>query len=366
MSPQKRVVLYIADLRVGGAERAAINLFKTLPDSDLQVTLLLNQRQGALADTLTDDDAVHSLGVHRTAAAIARLTAYLNRERPAALISYLDFNNAVAVWANILARRPSRVITTHHGLMAVSKYRNYKHRLVPFLNRHTLPLADRVVAVSNGIAQELSETTHRSLALSVIPNPIVPERFRELASAPLDNPWLARSWQPIILGVGRLVPEKNFALLIDAFALLAKRLPARLVLLGDGPLRHALAGKIANYDLASRALLVPADTNPWRYMARADVLVMTSVSEGFGNVLVEAMATGTPVVSVDCPTGPTEILGQGKWGRLVPPSDVESLATAIEETIMRPGDSAPRIARAMEFSAQTVARRYRELIASLT
>jgi glycosyltransferase involved in cell wall biosynthesis len=170
---------------------------------------------------------------------------------------------------------------------------------------------------------------------------------------------------PVILGVGRFAPETNFALLVDAYARLSGRLPARLVLLGGGPLQQALLQQIADHGLARRAAILPIDPNPWRYMARAKVLALTSSSEAFGNVLVEAMATGTPVVSVDCPDGPAEILGHGKWGRLVPPDDPEALAAAIEQTLLNPGDPLPRQARAMDFSAQSIAQCYRDLIARL-
>ena len=119
----------------------------------------------------------------------------------------------------------------------------------------------------------------------------------------------------MVLGVGRLVHQKNFGLLVDAFSRIAPTVPARLVLLGEGPLKGSLLEQIARRKLSDRATILPADPNPWRYMARSKVLVVSSLSEGFGNVLVEAMAVGTPVVSVDCPHGPCEILEHGRWGR---------------------------------------------------
>ena len=365
MAAQRHVVLYVPDLSVGGAERAALNLLEALPGPDLRVTLLLNRRRGPLMNTLPDTAQVRSLDAHRTIAALPRLTAFLRRERPDVLISYLAFNNIVAVWANYLAGRPTKVIASHHVTTSNVKSGSWKHNLVPALYRVTLPWADHIVAVSKGVASGLSQILHGRGSLSIIHNPIITPAYRELAAAPLDHPWFGPGQPPLVLGVGRLVPQKNFELLINAFAEVAAKSSARLALLGDGPLKADLQQQIDRLGLSDRAAILPVDLNPWRYMSRASVLVLSSLFEGFGNVLVEAMATGTPVVSVDCPDGPADILGQGKWGRLVPSGDAKALAAAIMETLADPGDPQPRRARALEYSAQSIAMRYRDLIARL-
>ncbi len=363
---QRHVVLYLPDLSAGGAERAALNLLEALPGPDLKVTLLLNRREGPLLATLPADAAVISLDAHRTLAALPRLTRFLRRVRPEVLISYLEFNNIVAIWANRLAGRPTRIIASHHVTMSsFDGAASLKRRLVPLLYRMTLPGADHVVAVSRGVAAGMPQRLAGNNALSVIENPIVRARYREMAAAPLAHPWFGAAEPPVILGVGRLVPQKNFSLLVEAFARLVEKSPARLVLLGEGPLRGQLLEQIDRLGLAQRAAILPVDPNPWPYMKNAAVVVLSSLYEGFGNVLVEAMAVGTPVVSVDCPDGPAEILGQGKWGRLVPSGDVASLAAAIGEALDQPGDGEARRARAMDFSADAIAARYRGLIAGL-
>ncbi|HYV87335.1 MAG TPA: glycosyltransferase [Candidatus Polarisedimenticolia bacterium] len=363
---QRHVVLYLPDLSAGGAERAALNLLEALPGPDLKVTLLLNRREGPLLPTLPADAAVVSLDAYRTLAALPRLTRFLRRVRPEVLISYLEFNNIVAIWANRLAGRPTSIIASHHVTMSsFDRATSLKRRLVPLLYRMTLPGADHVVTVSRGVATGMPPALARHNMLSVIENPIVGMRYRDLAAAPVPHPWFDAGEPPVILGVGRLMPQKNFALLVEAFARLAETRPARLVLLGEGPLRGQLLEQIDRLGLAQRAVILPVDPNPWPYMKGAGVVVMSSLYEGFGNVLVEAMAVGTPVVSVDCPDGPAEILGQGKWGRLVPSGDAARLAAAVVEALDQPGDSGARQARAMEFSAQTIAGRYRRLINGL-
>ena len=362
----RHVVLYVPTLNAGGAERAALNLLEALPSSDLRVTLLLNRREGPLQATLPANAAVVSLDAHRTLAAIPRLASFLRRERPDVLISYLEFNNIAAILANRMAGRPTRIIVSHHVTMSsFDRGSSLKHRLVPLLYRMTLPAADHVIAVSRGVAAGMPRALGKRSLLSVIENPIVHSRYRELASVSLAHPWFGDNQPPVILGVGRLVPQKNFSLLIDAFSLVAGRRPARLVLLGEGPLRGQLLGQIGRLGLDQCATILPVDPNPWPYMKGARVVVLSSLYEGFGNVLVEAMAVGTPVVSVDCPDGPAEILERGKWGRLVPAQDAAALAAAIASTLDDPGDAEARQVRALDFSAPVIAARYRGLIDAL-
>jgi len=363
----RHVVLYVPDLSAGGAERAALNLLEALPGPDLRVTLLLNRREGPLLATLPPGAAVVSLEARRTLLAVPRLAAFLRRERPDVLISYLEFNNIAAIWANRMAGRPTKIVASHHVTMSSfnGNAQSFKRRLVPLLYQLSLPVADHVVAVSRGVAQGMPQSLGRRSRLSVIENPIVRARYREMAAASLGHPWFAQDQPPIVLGVGRLVPQKNFSLLLEAFSLVAARRPARLVLLGEGPLREQLLMQIERLGLGQCATILPVDPNPWPYMKGARAVVLSSLYEGFGNVLVEAMAVGTPVVSVDCPDGPAEILGNGRWGRLVPLGDAPALAAAIAETLDNPGDAEGRRARAMAFSAQSIAARYRTLIDGL-
>jgi len=362
----RHVVIYIPDYRIGGAERAAVNLTQALPAADLRVTLMVNRRIGPLVDAVPPDIRQVSLEASRTLAALPRLVCFLRRERPDVVIASLSFNNLIAIWANRLARHPARIVASVHNTLAMDSARDsVKHRLVPILYAITLPWADRVIAVSQGIADEIAPFLPHGPPTSVIHNPIVSSGMIEQSRAPLDHPWFADRGVPLILGVGRLVAEKNFALLIDAFAHLQRLRPARLAILGDGPLRPNLAARIAALGLDGQATLLPSDPNPWRYMARASVVAMSSDHEGFGNVLVEAMALGVPVVSTDCPHGPAEILGNGRWGILVPSATPESLAQAIMQTMDYPIAGNVLHARAMCFSAAVIAEEYRTVIRRL-
>ncbi len=362
----RHAVLYIPDFSAGGAERVAVNLAGVLAAPDLRVTLLVNRASGPLAGAVAPGVRLVSLGASRTLLAFPGLLRFLLREQPDVLIASLSFNNLLAIWANRMALRPTRIVASLHNTLSKETVRDaLKHRLVPMLYRFSLPLADHVIAVSQGVADDLAACMRRHPPVSVISNPIVSPRLIAELQRPLDHPWFAPGAEPVILGVGRLVPQKNFDLLIDAFALLSRTRPVRLAILGDGPLRDALAARILAQGLAERATLLPADPNPWRYMARAAAVAMSSDYEGFGNVLVEAMATGTPVVSTDCPHGPADILGQGRWGILVRSPTPESFAEAIAQTLDHPPDAALLRGRAMDFSATAIADAYRTLIRRL-
>jgi glycosyltransferase involved in cell wall biosynthesis len=364
----RHVVLFIPDFSLGGAERVALNLLEALPTSDLRVTLLVNRETGPLRASVPAGSRLISLEANRTIAAFPRLVRFLRRETPDALISFLSFNNIIAVWACALAGSNTKVIATVHAPVsqeAASTAPMRKYRLMPYLYKVTLPRADHVIVVSQGVGRDLQASVSNALPFSVIGNPLVTDRLIQFAREDLTHPWFAPNAPPVILGVGRFVHLKNFALLIDAFARLATVTPARLVLLGDGPLRQDLLGLIDRHHLADRAILLPTDPNPYRYMARAGVLVLSSLYEGFGNVLVEAMATGTPVVSVDCPHGPAEILGGGRWGRLVRGATPETLAAAIEATLHTGHEPRDLRERAMQFSSTSIALKYHDLLQCL-
>jgi glycosyltransferase involved in cell wall biosynthesis len=194
-----------------------------------------------------------------------------------------------------------------------------------------------------------------------IRNPIVAPHLTSLADAPLDHPWLVPGAPPVILGVGRLSPQKDFATLIRAFRTVRARRPARLVILGEGEQRAELQALIAAEDLAADVALPGFEPNPLRYMRRAAMLALSSRHEGLPGALIEAMACGTPVVATDCPSGPAEVLENGRYGRLVPVGDADALANAIDATLDDPAP--PAVAeRAAAFGVEAAVAAYLEVL----
>jgi glycosyltransferase involved in cell wall biosynthesis len=229
--------------------------------------------------------------------------------------------------------------------------------------------ATRVLAPSYGLAQELAQVFRLPPAQVVtIPNPVDLEEVRVLASEPVPE-LEDLGGRPIVLTVGRLSLQKNHILLLRAFRRVRQEVDAALVLVGAGELEGDLRRLAEELGIAPWVRFLGWQPNPFRFMRRADLFVLSSDYEGFGNVLVEAMACGCPVISTDCPYGPVEILGGGRYGILVPVGDEEGLARGMVQVLQ---DSALRQRlreggqlRAQEFDVRIIARQYEELFRSV-
>ena len=192
------------------------------------------------------------------------------------------------------------------------------------------PLADAVVAVSQGVADDLEKNAGiPSSLLRVIQNPVITPEIVDLADQPVGHPWFIQENVPIIVAAGRLTRQKDFPTLLRAFALVRQKRPCHLVILGEGRDRVMLKSLAAELGIRNEVYFPGFVENPYAYMSKAALFVLSSRWEGSPNVLTEALALGTPVVSTDCPSGPREILANGRYGTLVPIGDQESLARAI-------------------------------------
>ncbi|MER3479061.1 MAG: glycosyl transferase [Meiothermus sp.] len=328
----KRIALFLPSLRGGGAERVMANLARGFAEQGLTVDLVLAKAEGPYLSQVPTSVRVVDLGARRVLFALPGLVQYLRRERPSAMLSALNHANIVAIWARFLARTKTRLVVSEHNTLsrATENAAVRRAKAMPLLIRLFYPQADAVVAVSQGVAKDLTARTGLPPGkVRVIYNPVVtPELFAK-AEEPLDHPWFKPGEPPVILGVGRLTAQKDFATLIRAFALVRKERPARLMILGEGEERPKLETLVQELGLEADVSLPGFVENPFSYMKRAAVFVLSSKWEGLPTVLIEALALGIPVVSTDCPNGPAEILEGGKWGGLVPVGDPEALAGAM-------------------------------------
>lgn len=333
---KEKVALFLPSLRGGGAERVMVNLARGFSEKGLEVDLVLAKAEGPYLSEVPAGVRVIDLHSSRVLASLPGLVRYLRRERPQAILSTLDHANIVALWARKLARVPNRLVVrvATNLSQSASNTSSARGRLMPRLIHKFYPWADAVVAISQGVADDLVKTARLSRErIQVIYNPVVTPEILEKAEEPLNHPWFAPGEPPVILSAGRLTKQKDYPTLIRAFALVRRERPARLMILGEGEERPKLEALVRELDLDEDVSLPGFVDNPYAYMARSAVFVLSSAWEGFGNVLVEAMAVGTPVVSTDCPSGPAEILEGGKWGKLVPVGDVEKIAKAIIDTL---------------------------------
>lgn len=296
---------------------------------------------------------------------LADLARYLDRVRPAALIAAKTPTNLLALWARRLSGVETRVVVSERTQLSqsISRSRKWRWRHIAQLVAHTYSWADEIAAVSEGVADDLAAITGLPRdTITTVYNPVVTPELAALAAKTAPHPWLEDGGAPVIVAAGRLVPQKNFPLLLRAFAQLRQQRPARLLIFGEGPKRselEALAGSLGiNNDLAMPGFVA----NPYAAFARASLFVLSSDYEGLSNVLIEAMACGCPVVSTDCPSGPLEILQGGRWGELVPLNDSKALSAAMLRTLDVPMPRDLLRARGGEFSLENSGRHYLELL----
>lgn len=268
---------------------------------------------------------------------IRRIAAYLRAERPAAVFSFYDFANSVALASRMSGVQTVVVAGIHNNVSDLfgsqqGMKSSFRHLLFPYLLR----MADEIVAVSNGVADDMAELTSIPRSrIRVIYNPLRLEALRSAAREPVSHPFF-NSDAAVLVAAGHLEPRKDFSTLLRAFALARQRMPLRLIILGEGSQRGELSRLGEQLGIQEDLSMPGFAPNPFAYMARADLFVLSSAFEGFGMVLVEALGLGVPVVSTNCPSGPAEILDHGRYGRLVPVGNPEAMADAIFETLAQP------------------------------
>lgn len=348
---KKHIALFLPSLGGGGAERVMVILANGLAANGFDVDLVVVNAQGPFLTDIESLVRVVDLKASRVIFSLLALMRYLRKARPVVMLSALNHANVIALWACKIANIETRVVVSEHNTLSIEQAMAGidRRRLMPWLMRITYPSAAGVVAVSSGVADDLARIIDLPREhIKVVYNPVVTERLDELSRHPVEHPWFAVGEPPVILSVGRLTVQKDFSTLIKAFAMLRKERIARLVILGEGELRGELQGLISQLKISDDVALPGFVDNPYSWMRSSSLFVLSSVWEGFGNVLVEAMACGVPVVSTDCPSGPAEILENGRWGRMVPVGSVESMYSAIEATL-NDTESPNAVLRAQDF-----------------
>ena len=376
-----RVLFFTTRLGGGGAEMQLLHVANRLAREDLDVEVAVCRGGGEYEARLDPSILLHHLAPARVTSSIvglitaARPLRRLVRERcPALVCAFMDLAILAALAAIPRSDGGPRLVGAVQNTLSAAYGASERRiaRIVPPLARRLYPRLDRIIVLSRGAADDL-----------VAMIPAVAPRVRVVHNAGFDDALAARAAaplpgrdpdarRPLVVACGRLAPQKGYRYLLDAFVDVHRRTGAHLWILGDGPERSALEERIRKLRLDSAVELLGFQTNPLPFMAAADVFVLSSIYEGFGNVLVEAMATGRAVVSTDCPHGPREIITDGQDGLLVAPADAAALARALVQVLDDPqlrdrlGRAARR--RAMDFhvdrSAAGYAAVFRELQAA--
>ncbi|MDX9954692.1 MAG: glycosyltransferase [Anaerolineae bacterium] len=366
-SDRTDIAIFLPSLGGGGAERVMMSLANAFAVRGLGVDLVLASAEGPFLEDVSPEVRIIDLGASRVMKALFPLVKYIRRRRPRAMLSALGHANVVAIVARMLSRVDMRLIISERStpsemsLLSQGLRGKINGWLVPLL----YPRADGISTVSDGVSRDLIKRTGlRSSQVMTIYNPFDLEGIEANARQPIESDWFTSSNSPTILAIGRLTEQKDFSVLIRAFALIRRAREIRLLILGEGEQRGELEALVGNLGLSKEDVRMPGFVrNPHRYLARCDLFVLSSRTEGLPGALVEAIACGAPVVSTDCPSGPDEILEGGRWGRLVPVGDVEALATAMAEVLDTPRHERPDVrTRARDFGQEKAVDAYLALL----
>lgn len=363
------IAIVLPDLRGGGAERMHVHLANEWARRGHSVALVLLRRRGELVSLVSQPVAVEDLNADRIRAGLWPLRAYLRRARPDVVLSAMWPLTSISVIAWLLAGRGARLFVSDHTPLSVSSRREPQGSpaLLEALVRLTYPRASGIIAVSHGVREDLCRLGRLSAArVNVIHNPAAIGAASHREPREVRERLWGAGFAHHILSVGSLTPAKDHASLIRAFAALSPELNAKLTILGEGPLRSDLERLVGALGLHDRVSMPGFVMDPYVWLRSADLFVLSSRWEGFGNAIVEALECGVPVVSTDCASGPSEILEEGRYGRLVPVDDLPALTAAMTAGLTEPHDRDALVARARVFSVTAVADQYLDCFASAT
>ena len=358
------ISLLLPDLRGGGAERVTLDLAYEFARNGHRVEFVLMQARGEFLDEARAKFPVVSLEAARGRTVLPPLLLYLRARRPSAMLVAMWPLTAIAASAVRFSRQPMRLVASEHVDFRVTpSLKSRERKALRWFGRSIYRPCHGVVAVSRGVAESLAEVAGlRRDRIKVIYNPVsravpveIAEADRRLVASWLDGPVR-------LIAIGSLKRQKGFDVLLRALAQLRQRRDARLLILGEGGCRSELVHMAQQLGVADSVLMPGFRSNPADFLKHADAFVLSSNWEGFGNVVVEALAAGVRVISTDCRSGPAEILNCGQYGHLVPPGDFVSMAAAIENALDTKWDPAYLRARAEEFQPKMQAALYLELL----
>ena len=360
--------ILVYDLRASGVVRNALRIARAAAAAGLAAELWVVRSTGAFAqDTGGIPVRVIANGTPRRSRAVdsivtlPALTATIRRLRPAVLLS--AGNHISGTSETQLVGRASNALAAATPPKRTGPAARLIRRSAAALERAQFSMMDGVIAVSHELGDDLQRHGVSPARLAVIPNGVDVDAIGHAAEAPVDHPWFADDAPPVVIAVVRLSPQKDFATLIRAFAAARQVRPMRLVILGDGPAAErarltALAGTLG---VGGDLWLGGYQANPHAFVARAALSVLSSRWEGASNVLIEALACGTPVVATACPTGVREVLTE-PCGSLVPVGDDAAMARAMLARLSMPRGTAACRARAADFSLRTMMDGYAEYL----
>ena len=359
-----------------------VEIANALAKQGHRVDLLVLKPVGSLAEKVHNKIRVVSLDAGRIALSLFPLIMYLWREKPATLLALDEYSHLLSLLARMLSGVKTHIVL-RIGNMLTELFMRYegKSRLMPFLVRRLYKKADGIIANSKGVADDvLAVTGILRDRISVIHNPKFINHILALAAEPVTHAWLVQKTVPVVIAVGRLRIQKNFSLLIRAFATVSKNLPSRLIIVGGGREEPRLKALIQELRCEESVSLLGYADNPYAYMSKADIFASASLWEGMPNSLLEAIVCGLPVIASDCSSGPREILApdtdykkrlsrgveQAKYGVLTAVNDegalVEALRLFLGDEKLRTRYSEAAKERSKDFDSEKIMSEYKRVL----
>ena len=368
--------IFLPALLIGGAEKVLIELANNLSAKEWRIHVVVMSGAGPMAGNLNAAVELVDLSCDSYKQAIVALARYYKTRRPSVILTSMYATGLAAIAASFIARhKPKIIVGAHNSLQAkVSRADNLKDKwlLMP-LCRILFPFADGFVAVSKGVAQELEALLGiPRKRIRAIYNPVINEDLPKLAAEPLFHPWfmdIETRQHKTLVSVGRLVEQKGYDILLQTLLLVRDKLDVRLVIIGGGPLFSELENTAQKLGISDAVDFVGMQKNPFKFVARADLFVLSSRWEGLANVLIEALGCGCPVVSTNCRYGPEEILEGERYGALAAVDDPIDLAAKIISSLQsspsQAGEKAARVRRALDFTVEVAAKQYADYFSEI-
>lgn len=329
---KKKIMFFLFTLSGGGAERTVVNIMNNLNKNKYDVVLVLgNRKNDAYSQLLDKKIRIIDLDLSRLRYSIFQLRKTILEVNPNLIFSTMNPNNIMIAAANALTLKKTPLILREANNRTASGNVTFFNKILTrfFYNRY----ATSIVSLSRGVKADLVKNFNiKEEKIQVIYNPIEVEDIVSASREPVDD-FIFDEANKYIITVGRLHEQKNHDMLIRAFENIKDRLNVKLIILGEGPLEQELNSYIEKKDLQKDVFLKGFKSNPYKYVAKSDLFVLTSNWEGFGHVIVESLSLGIPVISTDCKSGPREIIGNNEYGILVPVNDSKRLEEEIEKVL---------------------------------
>lgn len=376
MDSKIKITFFAASLYFGGNEKCLIDILKSLNREKFQISLVLCERRGEFLDSVPKDINIFSFDRSHIRSVVFKLGEYFRKEKPDIFISSLTHVNIVTLIAKMLFRAKSKIVVMEQTTLSLTPVtaKNIMEKFLlkfifPVLIKFFYPKADYIICGSLGMKRDLVSIIGNFTKIKVIYNLLDVNDIITKSLEKLEEQWLKKD-KNIVIAVGRLVKAKDYSTLIKAFKLVLHKIPfALLIILGYGPEEKNLKNLVSLLEMQSSVKFLGFKENPYKYIANSSVFVLSSIREGFGNVIVEAMACGTPVVATDCRSGPGEIIESGINGLIVPQGDINMLSCEIIR-VLKDRDLAQKLSimgkkRAQDFSINSRIKDYESFLTDI-